>query len=114
MFIVKTIVTALLIVTIAELGKRSSYLGALLAALPLTSVLAMSWLFLDTKDVSKVAQLSTSIFWLVIPTLLFFLLLPLLLRKGLPFWGALLAACLVNGAIFWVYGLMLRKLGIEL
>jgi hypothetical protein len=65
--IIKIIITSLFIVSISELSKRSSLLGALLASLPLTSVLAMLWLYIDTKDTEKVADLAASIFWLVIP-----------------------------------------------
>lgn len=84
--IIKVLLTSVLIVAISELSKRSSLMGALLASLPLTSVLAMLWLYLDSKDVSKVAELASSIFWLVIPSLVFFISLPLLLKKGVTFY----------------------------
>lgn len=67
---------------ISEIAKRSSLLGALLASVPLISLLAMFWLYIDTKDVSKVSALSTSVFWLVLPSLALFVTLPLLLKQG--------------------------------
>ena len=80
--VIKIIITSLIIVAISEISKRSSFIGALLASLPLVSVLAMVWLYIDTKDVEKVSDLANSIFWLVIPSLAFFISLPLLLKKG--------------------------------
>ena len=79
---IKTLLSAILIVAIAELGKRSSFWGAALASLPLTSLLAMIWTYLDTRDTAQIAATASSIFWLVIPSLLLFLLLPLLLLKS--------------------------------
>ena len=96
---IKTLLSAILIVAIAELGKRSSFWGAALASLPLTSLLAMIWIYLDTRDTAQIAATASSIFWLVIPSLLLFLLLPLLLRAGWNFWLALLLVCVV--AVGW-------------
>ncbi|HET9830560.1 MAG TPA: hypothetical protein VFP91_02570, partial [Vicinamibacterales bacterium] len=60
--------TALLVVAITELGKRSSFWGAVFASLPLTSLMAFVWLYVDTGDRQVVAALSSSIFWLVLPS----------------------------------------------
>ena len=64
----KILVTAVLVVVIAETAKRWSLAGAILASLPVTSILAMVWLYWDTGDVEKVSQLSYSIFWVVAPS----------------------------------------------
>lgn len=101
---IKILLSAFVIVAVSEIAKRSSMLGALLASLPLTSVLAFVWLYLDTGDVQKVSALSSDIFWLVLPTLPMFLLLPLLLKMGWGFWPSLAAVILVTAA---GYGLML-------
>ncbi len=84
-YFVKLIISALIIVLISEVSKRSSFVGALLASLPLVSVLGMIWLYVDTKDVEKVSTLATSIFWLVLPSLALFIALPLLLKQGVSF-----------------------------
>ena len=85
-YLVKIAITTVLIVMIAEIAKRSSFAGALLASVPLISVLAMIWLYVDTKDVAKVSALATSVFWLVLPSLALFVTLPVLLRQGLNFY----------------------------
>jgi hypothetical protein len=84
-YILKIAITTILIVAISEIAKRSSVIGALLASIPLVSVLAILWLYSDTKDVAKVSALSTSIFWLVLPSLALFVALPLLLKQGYNF-----------------------------
>jgi len=88
-YLFKIIVTTILIILVAEFSKRSSLAGALLASVPLVSVLAMVWLYIDTRDVERISTLSNSIFWLVIPSLAFFLALPILLRAGLGFYPSL-------------------------
>ena len=67
-YIIKILITTTLVILISEIAKRSSFMGSLLASLPLTSYLAMIWLYVDTANVEKVAGLSTGIFWLVIPS----------------------------------------------
>lgn len=84
--------SALILVAIAEIAKRSSFWAAALASLPLTSLLAFVWLYVDTGDTQKIAALSSGIFWLVLPSLLLFVLLPMLLRSGVGFWVSLLTA----------------------
>jgi hypothetical protein len=78
----KLALTSILVVLVSELTKRSSLLGALLASIPLVSVLAMIWLYVDTGDVEQTADLADSIFWLVLPSLALFIALLLLLRGG--------------------------------
>jgi hypothetical protein len=109
----KVAVSALVIVAVAEIAKRSPLWAAALASLPLTSLLAFVWLYLDTGDTRRVAALSQGIFWLVLPSLLLFLALPLLLRAGLGFWPALglsmLGTALAYAAMLWLLG----RLGIQ-
>jgi hypothetical protein len=108
-FAIKVIISALLIVGIAEAGKRLPVLGAVLASLPLVSLLGMFWLYYDTRDARQVAGLAYGIFWLVIPSLLLFILLPVLINRGVAFAPALAvsAAVTIGG-----YFLMLYLLGL--
>jgi hypothetical protein len=92
-YIVKILITSLIIVAVAEIAKRSNFWAAALASLPLTSLLAFVWLYLDTGEVDRVASLSQSIFWLVIPSLPFFLLMTAMLRAGTGFWLSLAVSC---------------------
>ncbi len=112
-YLVKLAISATLIVVISEAAKRASWLGGLLASLPMVSFLAIIWLYVDTKDTRKVAELSTSIFWLVLPSLTFFLALPLLLKRW-PFVPSLLAATLIMFASYGLMVLVLRRIGVSL
>jgi hypothetical protein len=84
--------SAAVLVMVSEIAKRSSVWAALVASLPLTSLLAFVWLYIDTKDAQKVATLSSDIFWLVIPSLALFPVLAQLLRSGVSFWWAMAGA----------------------
>ena len=111
---VKTIISALIIVAVSEVSKRSSLLGAVLASLPLVSYLGMVWLYIDTGSVEKVSQLSTSVFWMVIPSLSLFILLPMLLKRGLNFYLALLLATVIMVAVYFTMIYVLKGLGITI
>jgi len=84
-YITKVCITAVIVVLVAEISKRSTFFGAVLASLPLISILAFIWLYVDTKDTVRIAELSTQILWLVIPSLLFFVMLPVFLRLNYSF-----------------------------
>lgn len=88
-FVFKVLLTAVLVAAISELGKRSTLAGALLASLPLTSVLALVWLYRDTGSAQQAAALAGGIFWLVLPSLAIFVVFPLAVRAGWAFWPAL-------------------------
>jgi hypothetical protein len=88
-YILKVSVSAVLIVLISELAKKSTFAGSVLASIPFISVLAMVWLYIETRDISRVSDLSYGIFWLVIPSLALFASLPLLLKMNLNFYVAM-------------------------
>ncbi len=113
-YLTKLIVTCALIVAVSEVAKRSSLVAAVLASLPMVSILAIIWLYLDTRDVDKVAGLARSIFWLVIPSLLLFISLPILLRSGLNFYASLSVSIGVTVAGYFLMVLVLQRLGVQL
>lgn len=113
-YITKIAITTALIVAISEIAKRSSFAGALLASIPLVSVLAMLWLYVDTKDVVKVSSLSMSIFWLVLPSLVLFVALPLLLKQGLHFYSSISLAIGFTIGAYWLMVVILNHYGVKL
>lgn len=112
-YFIKIMVSALIITGVSELGKKFSAVAAILASLPIISILAMIWLYRDTRDIQKVIDLSTNIFWAVIPSLIFFLILPALLRNGLKFTPAMIISGIVMFASYSIYILVLSKFGIK-
>jgi hypothetical protein len=113
-YLVKIVVTTALIVLISEIARRSSFLGAILASIPLVSVLAMIWLYVETKDAAKVSALATSVFWLVLPSLVLFIALPVLLKQGLNFYLSLGIAIGITIGCYWLMISALGHYGIKL
>jgi hypothetical protein len=113
-FFIKVFLSALIIAGVSELGRRYSLFAAILASLPLTSILAIAWLYYDTHDTGQVIQLTESIFWVVLPSLVFFLVLPLLLKAEVSFLPALHVSSAVMVVTYWFYTLLLAQLGVHL
>jgi len=84
-YLVKLFVSAALIVVVSEISKRTGFWGGVVASLPLVSVISMIWIYVETKDVERLASFSTSVFWFVLPSLALFIVLPVLLRMKMGF-----------------------------
>lgn len=113
-YVIKVVVSALVIVMVSEIAKRNVAIAALVASLPLTSLLAFVWLRIEGSEGSQIADLSQQIFWYVLPSLVLFSLLPFLLRSGLSFW---LSFGISVSATILCYLLMIqlmRRMGITL
>jgi hypothetical protein len=109
----KYLVTAGIVVLVSELARRSDRLGALVAAMPLVTVLALVWLHLEQQSTQKIANHAWYTFWYVIPTLPMFLMFPLLLPR-LGFWSSLLISLFITLVCFMLFALLMRHFGIEL
>ena len=97
----KGLFSGAVIVTASEIAKKSAVFGALVISLPLASIMSMTWLYNDTEDTAQVADFAESILWLVIPSMLLFLILPFLLRRG---WGFEVSMALGIVATIVAYG----------
>ncbi|WP_330924300.1 DUF3147 family protein [Candidatus Sororendozoicomonas aggregata] len=113
-YVLKIVITTLLIVIISEVSKRNSMVGAILASVPLVTVLAMIWLYTDTKDVEKVSALSSGVFWLVLPSLALFVTLPIFLKLGWNFYLSLSTSIVVTIACYFIMIWILNYFGIKL
>lgn len=113
-YLIKVLLSALIVVAVSEIAKRNSGIAALLASLPLTSLLAFIWLHVEGGDDGQIAVLSTQILWLLIPSLALFLLLPPLLRLGWGFWPALGASCAATAGAYLALLPLLRRFGVML
>jgi hypothetical protein len=113
-YIVKVFITAILVVLISEISKRSSLIGAISASLPIVSILAFIWLYIDTKSVGKISDLSIGIFWLVIPSLSLFLVLPLLLKFRINFYASLMISCAIMISLYFTMLSILKRFNISL
>ena len=111
---VKAALSGVIIAAVSEIAKRNPGVGALVASLPLVSILAMVWLWRDTGDAARIAAHAEATFWLVLPSLPMFLLLPAMLRQGVGFWPSLGASCGVTVALYLGLVWLLPKVGIHL
>lgn len=113
-YLIKLFLSAGIIVAVSEIAKHSAGLGALIKSLPLISILAMIWLYVDTQDTGKISDLSTATFWLVLPTLPMFLVLPALLRHGFGFYASLGLSIAVMAVCYLGAVPLLARFGIEI
>ncbi len=111
-YAIKVLLSASLIVAISEIAKRNSSIAALLASLPLTSLLAFIWLHLDGSSHAEIAILSKQIFWLVLPSLALFLIFPWLLKQSGYFWLSLSLAMLATSTVYLLMLWILRRFSI--
>ena len=112
--IVKAALSGILIAVASEVARRFPGWGALIVSLPLVSVLTFIWLYVDTRDSARIAELSQSTFWFFLPSIPLFLALPAMLRAGLPFWLALLLGCALTIALYLGMVWMAPRVGIKL
>lgn len=110
----KAALSGVIIAVVSEVARRAPTLGALILSLPLVSLLAFLWLWRDTGDTARIAALSESTFWYVLPTLPMFLVLPALLRHGIDFWVALIACCALTFVLYLLTVWALAKFGVTL
>jgi len=112
--IVKALLSGVIIMAVSEIARRNPAFGALVASLPLVSLLAIIWLWRDTKDVHRIADHAEATFWYVIPSLPMFLVLPWMLRSGIVFWVALISACLMTVLLYGLTVLVAERFGVKL
>ena len=111
--VIKTILTVIIIVTISEIARRSSFVAGILASIQLTSAHALTWLYLDTKDIRSVIDLSNSILLLIPPSLIFFIVLPLALKR-LDFFYSFFISISATVLVYWFYISLLSRFDIRL
>ena len=112
-YLIKVIVSVALILSITEATKRFEFLGALLATLPIISIISMIWIYMDRGDIQQVSNFSIQVFWCVIPSLAMFLSLPLLL-KHMPFFPGLIISSMISTILFFLMIWLLRALNYKI
>lgn len=111
--ITKYFLTAAVVVLVSEFAKRSDKLGGFIAALPLVTVLALIWLYVEQQPTEKIAAHAWYTFWYVLPTLPMFLLFPWLLPRW-GFWPTLSACIAITAVCFGLFAWVVRRFGIAL
>jgi len=92
-YILKLLISSAVIVLASEISKRSTVLAAIIIALPLVSLITFSWIYYETKDTERIANLSLEILYFGLATVPMFLLLPYMLRNGYSFLITMICSC---------------------
>ncbi len=112
--IFKILLTAMIIVGISEIAKRSTLIAGIVASIPLTSLLALTWLYFDTQSSSTVMDLSRNILLMIPPSLTFFIALYSLLGWNTAFTLSLLISIVLTAVVYWIYFYILNFFGVNL
>ena len=112
--LIKAGLSGIIVAAVSEIARRYPGWGGLVASLPLTSLLAMLWLWRDVRDTERVAQLSMGAFWFILPSLPLFAVLPALLRSGLGFWTSMAASIALTLALYALMFWAAPRLGLKL
>ena len=113
-FAIRAILSGIIIALIAVIGRKAPAAGALIASLPLISVIGMIWLWRDTSDSLLIANHAEATFWYVLPSLPMFLLMPWLLRAGYSFWIALISGIAMTIILYLVTIVIAARFGVRL
>ncbi len=113
-YMIKILLSATVLVAVAELAKRHSMWAATLASLPIASILTFIWIYLDSGNTEKIVTLSQGILWLVLPSLLFFITLPFLIRYGFGFWMSLGIDCFITALAYFGMLKILMWVGVKI
>ena len=111
---IKAAISGGIVAAVSEIARRYPGWGGLVASLPLTSLLAMLWLWRDTGDAERIAELSVSTIWFFIPSVPLFIALPLLIRNGVAFWASMVMVVLGTLALYALMFWAAPRLGLKL
>ena len=114
LFVVKVVVSAVIIAIVSTVARRQPAFGALIASLPIVSILGMIWLWVETHDRAGMQAHVGATFWYVIPSLPMFLAIPAMMRAGLSFWAALAIGCALTFGLYLATVALLGRLGVRL
>ena len=112
--IIKAALSGIIIAIVSEVAKRNPGIGALIASLPLVSLLGIIWLWRDRPDAANMAAHVEATFWFVLPSLPMFLLIPAMLRAGWSFWLTLLVGCALTIALYLGMTWLGPRIGLKL
>ena len=109
LFVVNTLVSAVVIAVAAWISRRYPGTAGFIVALPVATMLVLPLAYLQHRDAGSAFDLARSILVALPITLLFFL--PFLMRDRLPFWGAYALGCALLPFGYFVHRAVMRALG---
>lgn len=109
----KILISALIIFAASEIGKRDSLLGAIIVSLPMVSLITISWLYFETRDVDKIIDFSYGVFAMIMPSLSFFITLPYFLKK-VTFVPSMFFSISIMIMLYFALSLLYKKIGVDI
>jgi uncharacterized membrane protein (GlpM family) len=83
--LIKIIISVAIILIATGLAKKFPSLAGLIAVMPLTGALVLVWVYLENSGNTEVMQaLTKGALWGILPSILFFLVVLLCLKKEMP------------------------------
>lgn len=113
-YLIKLFLSAGVIVTVTELAKRNNAAASIIHSLPLVSLLAFIWIYVETKDAALIGRHAFGTFWFVLPTLPMFLIMPWLIKKFGGFWPAFGTSILITVLLYLLTMRLLKLAGVNL
>ncbi len=109
----KILITALIVVVVSEISRRSTIIAGLIASIPLTSLLAIIWIYFETSDLENIKNLSSNILLMIPPSLTFFICLPLFIDMKIEFYLSIFLSIVITAIVYWLYLYILGIIGIN-
>ena len=111
-YLIKLIISLVLILSISEIGNQNTFFSALLASLPIVSIISIIRIYIDSNNIEKIINFSHNILWLIIPSLIFFIILPMLLKIEIK--SSLFISIFFTVLSYYILILILQKLKINI
>ena len=111
--IAKILISALIIFVASEIGKKDTLLGAIIVSLPMISLLTISWIYFETRDVDKIINFAYGVFAMIMPSLSFFITLPYFLKK-INFIPSMFLSISVMVLLYFILTIVYKKIGVEI
>ncbi|MFL3057965.1 MAG: DUF3147 family protein [Candidatus Neomarinimicrobiota bacterium] len=111
--IAKILISALIIFVASEIGKRDSLLGAIIVSLPMISLITISWIYFETKDVDRIIAFSHGVFAMIMPSLSFFITLPYFLKK-INFIPSMFISISIMVVLYFGLSMLYKKIGVDI
>ncbi|BDR63858.1 hypothetical protein [Clostridium tetani] len=113
-FVIKTLVSSIIIAIVSIMIKKSPLIGAITASLPITSMLVLCWLYVDTKDTNQIIHMSKSISLMIAPSFIFFIALILLIKNNVKMHYSMIFASIIMIISYSIYTFVLKSFGINI
>ena len=111
--IAKILISALIIFIASEIGKKDTILGAIIVSLPMISLLTISWIYFETRDIDKIINFAYGVFAMIMPSLSFFITLPYFLKK-INFIPSMFLSISVMVLLYFILTMIYKKIGVEI